>query len=153
MNEINGGYYKAARGYEFYLRVLKVSLNFNIGIAEMSRFKKKNLFYSFSKWRKNGKQPLKHACCVTWYESYEKQNHGNVKFGNKNVIVVDKNYIDAEKYLTKKRKLAFYWLTVFVTMTTPIFSHVKDKNDMFTARGEDMIFSKRRNPGISSVSM
>ena len=39
-----------------------------------------------------------------------------------------------------KRKLAFYWLIVLVTMTTPISSHVKDKNDMFTARGEDMIF-------------
>ena len=25
-------------------------------------------------------------------------------------------------------------------MTTPIFSHVKDKNDMFTARGEDNDF-------------
>lgn len=33
------------------------------------------------------------------------------------------------------------------------FSHVKDKNDMFTVRGEDMIFSKRKNPGISSVSI
>ena len=40
-----------------------------------------------------------------------------------------------------KRKLAFYWLIVFVTVTTPIFSHVKDKKDLFTARGEDMIFS------------
>ena len=41
-----------------------------------------------------------------------------------------------------KTKLAFYWLIVFVTMTTPIFSHVnsKDKNDMFTARGEDKDF-------------
>ena len=39
-----------------------------------------------------------------------------------------------------KTKLAFYWLIVFVTMTTPMISHVKDKNDMFTARGEDMIF-------------
>ena len=39
-----------------------------------------------------------------------------------------------------KRKLAFYWLIVFVAMTTPIFSHVKDKNDVFTARGKDMIF-------------
>ena len=39
-----------------------------------------------------------------------------------------------------KRKLAFYWLIVFVTMTTAISSHVKDKNDTFTARGEDMIF-------------
>ena len=32
-----------------------------------------------------------------------------------------------------------YWLIVFVTMTTPIFSHVKDKN-MFTACSEGMIF-------------
>ena len=47
MNEINGGYYKAARGYEFYLRVLKVSLNFNTDIAEMSRFKKKTCFTHF----------------------------------------------------------------------------------------------------------
>ena len=39
-----------------------------------------------------------------------------------------------------KRKLGFYWLIVLVAMTTPISSHVKDKNDMFTARGEDMIF-------------
>ena len=44
-------------------------------------------------------------------------------------------------------------LLVFVTMTTPIFPRVKDKNDMFTARGEDMIFSKRRNPGIPTVSI
>ena len=50
------------------------------------------------------------------------------------------NYIKAQKYLTMKRKLALYWLIVFVTMMTPTFSHVKDKDDMFTARGEDMIF-------------
>ena len=55
-------------------------------------------------------------------------------------FVVDKNYIKAQKYLTMKRKLRFYWLIVFITMTTPIFSHVKDKNDMFTACGEDVIF-------------
>ena len=67
--------------------------------------------------------------------------------------VVEKNYIKAQKYLTMKRKLAFYWLIVFITMMTPVFSLVKDKNDMFTASGEEMIFSKRRNPGISSVSI
>ena len=61
-------------------------------------------------------------------------------FAIKNVNVVEKNYIKAQKYLTLKRKLAFYQLIVLVTMTTPISSHVKDKNDMFTARGEDMIF-------------
>ena len=67
----------AVRGYEFYLRVLEVSLILN---------------------------------------------------------VVEKNYIKAQKYLIMKRKLAFYWLIVFVTMTTPISSRVKDKNDMFTVR-------------------
>ena len=46
----------------------------------------------------------------------------------------------AQKYREMKRKLAFYWLIVFVTMTTVISSHVKDKNDTFTARDEDMIF-------------
>ena len=39
-----------------------------------------------------------------------------------------------------KRELAFYWLIVLVTVTTPISSHVKYKNDMFTVRGEDMMF-------------
>ena len=48
------------------------------------------------------------------------------------INVVEKNYIKAQKYRTMKRKLAFYWLIVFVTMTSPILSHVKDKNDMFT---------------------
>ena len=49
-------------------------------------------------------------------------------------------YIKAQKYLKMKRNLAFYWVIVLVTMTTPVSSHVKDKNDMFTVRGEDMIF-------------
>ena len=39
---------------------------------------------------------------------------------------------------------------MFVTMMTPIFSHGKDKYDMFIARDEDMFFfSKRKNAGIS----
>ena len=32
------------------------------------------------------------------------------------------------------------WLIMLVTMATPISSHVKDKNSIFTARDEDMIF-------------
>ena len=31
-----------------------------------------------------------------------------------------------------------YWLIILVTMTTPISSHVKDKNSMFTACDEDI---------------
>ena len=33
-----------------------------------------------------------------------------------------------------------YWLFILVTMTTPIPLYVNDKNSIFTARGEDMIF-------------
>ena len=47
----------------------------------------------------------------------------------------------------KKRKI------MLVPMATPISSHAKDKYSIFTARDEDMIFSKRKNPGISSVSI
>ena len=32
------------------------------------------------------------------------------------------------------------WVIILETMATPISSHVKDKNSIFTARGEDMIF-------------
>ena len=38
------------------------------------------------------------------------------------------------KILMKKRKI------MLVTMATPISSHVKDKNSIFTARDKDMIF-------------
>ena len=37
---------------------------------------------------------------------------------------------------------------MLVTMATPISSHVKDKNGIFTAHDKDTIFSKRKNPGI-----
>ena len=50
-------------------------------------------------------------------------------------------------FCSKKSKL------MLVTMATPISSHVKDKNSIFTVRDEDMIFSKRKNPGISLVSI
>ena len=32
---------------------------------------------------------------------------------------------------------------MLVTMATPISSHVKDKNSIFTVRGEDMTFKKK----------
>ena len=38
------------------------------------------------------------------------------------------------KILMKKRKI------MLATMATPISSHVKNKNSIFTARDEDMIF-------------
>ena len=62
----------------------------------------------------------------------------------KNVNIVEKNCITAQEYLTMKGKLAFYWIIMLVTMTTPIFLHMEDKNDMFTVRGEDYDFFERR---------
>ena len=96
------------------------------------------IFEMMKKWSPNAK--TRTLCNMKQDMKVMKNNHDNVKFCNKNVNAVEKNYIKAQKYLTMKRKLAFYRLIVFVTMTTPIFSHVKDENDMFTARGEDMIF-------------
>ena len=61
-----------------------------------------------------------------------KTNDENVKFCNKNVNAVEKKYITAQKYLLTKGNLAFYWVIVLITMITPIYSHVKDKNDMLT---------------------
>ena len=40
----------------------------------------------------------------------------------------------------KNGKLSCKWLIMLVTMATPISSHVKDQNSIFTARDEDMIF-------------
>ena len=40
----------------------------------------------------------------------------------------------------KKREVSFNWLIMLVTMATPISSHVKDKNSIFTAGDEDIIF-------------
>ena len=37
-------------------------------------------------------------------------------------------------------KLSCNWLIMLVTMATPISSHVKDKNSIFTARNENMTF-------------
>ena len=40
---------------------------------------------------------------------------------------------------------------ISLAMATPTSSHVKDKNSIFTACDKDIIFSKRKNPGISQV--
>ena len=43
---------------------------------------------------------------------------------------------------------------MLVTMATPISSHVKDKNSIFTAHDENYdFFSKRKDPAFSSVSI
>ena len=67
---------------------------------------------------------------------------------NNNVNVVETNYIAAQKYLAMRGSSSFHWLIVLFTVTTPTSAHMKDKNDTFTARGEDMIkvFVRRKIP-------
>ena len=50
------------------------------------------------------------------------------------------NEISKEPAARLSGKLSCNWLIMLVTMATPISSHVKDKNGIFTGRDEDMIF-------------
>ena len=50
------------------------------------------------------------------------------------------NEISKEPAARLNGKLSCSWLIMLVTMATPISSHVKYKNSIFTARDEDMIF-------------
>ena len=63
------------------------------------------------------------------------------------------NEISKEPAARLSGKLSCNWLIMLVTMATPISSHVKDENSIFTARDEDRLFSKTKNPGILSVSI
>ena len=49
-----------------------------------------------------------------------------------------RSYSNISKYFL--RDYVTIAMVIIVTMATPIFSHVKDKNSMFTACDEDMIF-------------
>ena len=51
------------------------------------------------------------------------------------------NEISNEPATCLSGKLSCNWLIMLVTMATPISSHVKDKNNIFTTHNEDMIFS------------
>ena len=47
------------------------------------------------------------------------------------------NEISNQPTACLSEKLYCNWIIMLVTMATPISSHVKDKNSIFTARGED----------------
>ena len=50
------------------------------------------------------------------------------------------NEISNQLTVHLSEKLYCNWVIMLVTMATPISSQVKDKNSIFTARGEDKIF-------------
>ena len=54
--------------------------------------------------------------------------------------ILQQNEISKEPAARLSGKLSCNWLIMLVTMATPISSHVKDENSIFTARDEDMIF-------------
>ena len=102
------------------------------------------IFKRMKKWSPTAKTRM--LCNMKQDMKVMKTNHVNVKFCNKNVNLVEKNYIKVQKYLTMKRKLAFYWLIVFVSMW-------KIKMICSLRAVKIWFFSKRRNPWISSVSI
>ena len=65
--------------------------------------------------------------CRYWWNSYTPRSHSV-------------NEISKEPAARPSGKLSCNWLIMLVTMATPISSHVKYKNSIFTARDEDMIF-------------
>ena len=61
-------------------------------------------------------------------------------------------YSNASKYFLRDY-VTIAIVIILVTMTMPIFSHVKDKNSIFKVCDEDMIFSKRKDLNILQVFM
>ena len=153
-------HYMAAWVYEFYLRVLKVSLTSERSERVRDAFSARRensypqaamkcsfyfidtdtdeiptsyttvFFFHFRnskilqlKWSPIAKC-LSQKCYETRIKSY--------KVEIKTIILMF--LFQKVKILMKKRKI------MLVTMATPISSHVKDKNSIFTARNEDMIF-------------
>ena len=63
--------------------------------------------------------------------------------GNCTIFALQSNFVnEMSKELAARLsgKLSCSWLVMLVTMAMPISSHVKDKNSIFTAHNEDMIF-------------
>ena len=63
--------------------------------------------------------------------------------GNCTIFTLRSNFVnEMSKELAARLsgKLSCSWLVMLVTMATPISSHVKDKNSIFTAHDEDMTF-------------
>ena len=74
---------------------------------------------------------------VKIWQLIEKVTGNCVVFAPRNYFVKE---ISKEPAARLSGKLSCNWLIMLVTMATPISSHVKDKNSIFTARNENMTF-------------
>ena len=78
-----------------------------------------------------------HKTQLSFY-TFSKQQNSSIKMVTYRKMPVNKNiYL---YFLFQKVKILMKRKIMLVTMATPISSHVKDKNSIFTARDEDMIF-------------
>ena len=74
---------------------------------------------------------------VTFWLLIEKVTRNRTVFAPRRHFL---NEISNEPATCLSGKLSCNWLIMLVTMATPISSHVKDKNNIFTARDEDDFF-------------
>ena len=119
------GYYMAAWGYEFYLRVLKVSLIHSSSLKWAKLTRERYFQHSKIKFVSLSGHVMFFLFYRYWWNSYIKDNFF---------------FISKEPTARLNGKLSCNWLIMLVTMATPISSHVKDKDGIFTARDEDLIF-------------
>ena len=153
----------AAWGYEFYLLVLKVSLtsersDITVMFYLFYRYwwntnHRRSLFsvFAFSSPSINFSTSLSETSANLPECSSSSEKVSMWKFGcssRTSPVTVTSSHLEAIlwiKFQTKPAarlsgKLPCNWLIMLVTMATPISLHVKDKNNIFTARNEDMIF-------------
>ena len=124
----------AARGYEFYLRVVKDTFSTKfLRKTQLFLIHFRNSKIVQLKW-----SPSRENLPVTKiWQLFEKVTGNFTVFAPRSHFV---NEISKEPAARLSGKLSCNWLIMLVTMATPMSSHVKDKNNIFTARDEDMIF-------------
>ena len=77
---------------------------------------------------------------VSTWQLVEKVTSNSTVFAPRSQFGHFVNEISKEPAARVSGKLSCNWLIMLVTMATSISSHVKEKNSIFTARGEDMTF-------------
>ena len=128
----------AARGYEFYLQVLIVFLTSELRSLVRDNFSTKFLLKTqlfFIHFRNS-----KIVQLVPMWKFGSSSRKSPVTVPSSHLETIFVHEISREPAARLSGKLSCNWLIMLVTMATPISSHVEDKNNIFTARDEDMIF-------------
>ena len=107
------------------------------------------MFCLFHRYRWNFH--IKHIDVKIWQLTDKVTGNCNVSAPQSHFV----NEISKELAVRLIGKLSCNWLNMLVTMAKPISSHVKYKNSIFTTcdEGDVGFISKKKNPGIASVSI